>query len=454
MKSFTRFYGGVSIPDPDAEAYLLAAGITDNAMKAATNTLVKTLKLADVWDDLESAHPLLADKTNQLTYTEDYSNAAWGKAAVTVASVVQNTPVGTATCYNVIPTAVSAWHYLSRSLPLTLYGDGYYTISVYAKANGYDWLRFVVEDGIGNFARAWFNVNTGVLGTYGTSFAMNQINVAITPASDGFYRISFAYQYNGRPLLLWTSPSSADAQSGQWTGDGVSGVLVIGHQLEYSTTPTTYESVTASLMAPQMKYNLKNPLDTDAAHRIVWNNTATGFTRKGYTGVLAINNWGDIKLAPATYLLQDDVHLSMTSAVDYGLTATYIDFGLVDASGGVPSFHITPGFSTQGMRCRVNSANPTVLQFNSSTMGTFMANRVNATEIELYVDGALVDTETISSTGLSALSMYVGAINQNGAASVNSPRRLTFITTGKGLTVAKAAYLKSAITTFNNSIGR
>ena len=38
MKSFTRFYGGVSIPDPDAEAYLLAAGITDDAMKAAPYT--------------------------------------------------------------------------------------------------------------------------------------------------------------------------------------------------------------------------------------------------------------------------------------------------------------------------------------------------------------------------------------------------------------------------------
>jgi hypothetical protein len=336
-----------------------------------------------------------------------------------------------------------------------MYSDGYYNISVYAKANGYDWLRFVVEDGIGNFARAWFNVNTGVVGTYGTSaYNMNLTNVSITPASNGFYRISFAYQYGGRPLILWTSPSSADAQSGTWLGDGTSGVLVIGHQLEFSTTPTTYEPVTASLMAAQMKYNLKNPLDTDAAHRIVWNSTAGGFTKLGYTTNQTIDNWGNIKLVPATSLLQDDAHLSIASSVDYGITAQWIDFGLFDSSGVASSFHVTPGFGTQGMRCRVNSSVPTTLQFNSNTVGHFMANRVNSTQIELYVDGALVDTETAASTGLSSLSMYVGGINENGVTTGKTQRRLTFLTTGKGLTATKALYLKTAIAKFNTSIGR
>ena len=442
--------GGI---DPDALLFIEAAAITDGTSKSAINTLVKSFKAGGVWNNLEAAYPLLSDKTNQLTYTEDYSNAGWGKVAVTATSVSQNTPVGTSTCYNIVPTATTAWHYLSRSIPLAPYVDGDYVISVYAKANGYDWLRFVMEDGIGGFSRVWFNVNTGVVGTNNSGGSVYLKSVAITAESYGFYRISMVYQGDGRSLLLWTSPSSADNQSGTWLGDGTSGVLVIGHQLEFVSL-STYEPVTASVMASQAMYNLKNPLDTDAAHSIVWNSTLGGWSTKGYTESVNMNNYGNIKLVPATYLQQDNAHLSITIPIDYGLGAQFIDFGLFDSSGVASSFHVTPSFSTQGMRVRLNSSVPTTLQFNSTTIGTFMGNRVNSSQIELYVDGLLVDTETIASTGLSTLSMYIGGINENGLITVNPNRRLTFASVGNGLTAAQALAMKNAIATFNTTLNR
>ena len=83
-----------------------------------------------------------------------------------------------------------------------------------------------------------------------------------------------------------------------------------------------------------------------------------------------------------------------------------------------------------------------------------MGNRVNSSDIELYVDGVLVDTEAAVSTGLSALSMYIGGINQNGVVQVIPARRLTFATVGKGLTPAQALAMKNAITTFNTTLNR
>ena len=440
--------GGV---DPDALLFIEAAAITDGTSKSAINKLVKSFKAGGVWNNLEAAYPLIGDKINQLTQSEDLSSADWGKAAVTVSSVAQNTPIGTNTCYKIIPTATTTWHYLTRIIATIQYEDTI-VLSCYAKASGYDWLRILVEDGAGGYARAWFNVNTGVVGTNNSS-SLTLLDSVISAESDGFYRISIKVSGNGRPLGIWVSPSSADNQSGTWLGDGTSGVLATGLQLEYDTL-TAYESVTTSVLADQLKYNLKNPLDTDAAHRIVWNNELAGFSKKGFVGASAVNNWGNIKLAPVTYISQDDAHISMTSGTNYGLGATWIDFGLFDTTGGAASFHVTPDFSTQGMRVRVNSSAATVARFNTTTKGTFMGNRVNSSQIELYTDGVLVGTESVASTGLSSLSMYIGAINQDGVAQVKTARRLTFATTGKGLTAAQALAMKNAIATFNTTLNR
>lgn len=440
--------GGI---DPDALLFYTAAGITDSTSKSAINKLVKSFKAGGVWNNLEAAYPLVGDKINQLTQSEDLSSADWSKAAVTVSSVAQNTPIGTSTCYKIIPSATTTWHYLTRVVATIQYDDTL-VLSCYAKPSGYDWLRLLLEDGIGGYARCWFNVATGAIGTNNSS-SLTLLDSVITAESDGFYRISIKVLGNARPLNIWVSPSSADAQSGTWLGDGTSGVFATGLQLEYDSL-TAYETVTTSVLADQIKLNLKNPLDTDAAHRIVWNSEITGFSKKGYVGGNSLNNWGDIKLAPATYLSQNDAHLSITSGTDYGLTAQWIDFGLFESTGTSSSFHVTPGFDVQGMRVRLNSSVPTTLQFNTTTKGTFMGNRINSSQIELYVDGVLVDTETAASTGLSSRSMYIGGINENGTTTVKTARRLTFATVGKGLTSAQALAMKNAIATFNTTLNR
>lgn len=437
--------------DPDALLFIENASITTPSIQSAINTLVKDYKAGGVWNNLESSHPLVTDYKNQLTQSEDLSSSHWSKAAVTVSSVAQNTPIGTSTCYKIIPDATTNWHYLTRNIATMQYDDTL-VLSCYAKANGYDWLRILVEDGAGGYARAWFNVNTGVVGTNNAN-SLTLISAVITAESDGFYRISIKVSCNGRGLNIWVSPSSVDAQAGTWLADGASSVFVTGLQLEYNDL-TSYEAVTTSLMAEQFKWNLKNPLNTDAAHRIVWNNPIAGYSKKGYTGVPTINNWGDVKLPPATYISQNDAHLSITSQTDYGLTAQFIDFGLFDSTGAAASFHVTPGFSTQGMRVRVNSSSPTIARFNSTTLGTFLGNRVNSSEIELYTDGLLVGTESITSTGLSALSMYLGAINENGVATGKTLRRITLPTTGKGLTAGQALAMKVAHAKFNTALNR
>ena len=67
---------------------------------------------------------------------------------------------------------------------------------------------------------------------------------------------------------------------------------------------------------------------------------------------------------------------------------------------------------------------------------------------------SLDSAETIASTGLSTLSMYIGGINENGLITVNPNRRLTFASVGNGLTAAQALAMKNAIATFNTTLNR
>jgi hypothetical protein len=437
--------------DPDATAYLNFINMQDATYRNETQKLVKGLKIDGNWNDMEVLLPLQTDQHNQLSYTEDITNAVWTKVATTVTNISQTTPAGATVCSKLVPTTGNTFHYVYQTIGTTIFYDETVTIFCQAKADGYDWIRLVFDGGNGTFGRAWFNVNTGAVGT-SSAVGMTIVSTTITPSTNGFFQIALTLTGAERSGVVWFSPSSADNQSGTWAGDGTSGVLVTETQFEFGLLSDYEPVIGASFSGFQMSINLKNPQSTNAAHRVVWNN-ATGFSSKGYNGSVPSSNWGNMHLDPLTYLEKDNTHLSIFSLKEYGLRALWLDMGCFDSTANTGSLHVTPDFDAQGMRCRVNSSTPTSAHVNNVTTGMFMANRVNSTHIETYVDGILKTTEpAVSSTNLSPLNMYLGAINENGVATGKVGRRLGFATVGKGLTPTKALKLYNRILTFNNGI--
>jgi hypothetical protein len=122
-----------------------------------------------------------------------------------------------------------------------------YNISFYVKPNGYNY--FYLFDNSANSYSMTFNLITNtVISTSGTS------NVVIgTPDAAGWRKISFSFVQStsttGNTFIFKVHP---DANFGSFAGNGTSGVLVWGFQLNPGTAASTYfPTTTAAYHAPR-----------------------------------------------------------------------------------------------------------------------------------------------------------------------------------------------------------
>jgi hypothetical protein len=144
-----------------------------------------------------------------------------------------------------------------------------YVLSTYAKFYNTPYIAFKTNVG----AQAWFDVQTGATGSYTGS------NATITNEGNGWYRCALYFTssettgpYNQQIHLARTDNDLTFA------GTGTSGSYLWGAQFEngnllgpYRKTEGSGFAVSGSdSMLDQMKFNLKDPRDTDAGFRLVW----------------------------------------------------------------------------------------------------------------------------------------------------------------------------------------
>lgn len=166
-------------------------------------------------------------RTNLLTYSEQFDNAVWLKNGVVITANTTIAPDGTLTADTLMETAVSDTHrvYLPTGNVNTK------TSSVYAKSNGRDWLR--LECSAGNASvNAFFNLATGVLGT-----VTEGVIATITSIGNGWYRCT-AY-YAAHSGIMFCCTAAAD-NTYAYVGDNTKGIYIWGAQLEAGAAPTSY----------------------------------------------------------------------------------------------------------------------------------------------------------------------------------------------------------------------
>ena len=185
---------------------------------------------------------LEAAGTNLVTYSEQFNQ--WSGGAVTITTNTTTAPDGTSTADKVIPTAISAVHYLNYTTPQ---GAGTFTFSVYAKAAGYPRLGVRVYDGAAYQMFTAFDVSAGTIvsNTAGTA--------KIESVGNGWYRCSctgttVTGSMGSGPAfwVLESLPASANAPFTGFTGDGTSGTFMWGAQIEASPYATSYIPTVAS----------------------------------------------------------------------------------------------------------------------------------------------------------------------------------------------------------------
>jgi hypothetical protein len=191
-------------------------------------------------------------RTNVLTYSEQFDNAVWVKNNVTVTANTTASPAGTSTADTVTEnTAVAAQHGVSPPAIATTAGTSY-TMSVYAKNNGRRYLSLAT--GSANGVVATFDLQTGVISAAAAVLGAlwSSPSATITSAGSGWYRCTVtgidtvggartpAYALSN----VSTNPASGNGNL--YTGDGTSGVYLYGAQIEVGAFATSYIPTVAS----------------------------------------------------------------------------------------------------------------------------------------------------------------------------------------------------------------
>lgn len=274
--------------DSDASAFITATGLSGTTQKSAITTLVKDLKSSGLWSKMKAVYPMVTDNINQFSYSEDFTNAAWTKSAATVVSNSTTAPNGTNTADTINFTSGG---YVGQILTI----NSQTTFSIYAKYSTTRWLllsNYNITD-----KYSFFDLQNGVVG--GNA---NISNASIQDVGNGWYRCSITMTSAGSCNYYVRTTDNNNS----FTATG--GAYFWGGQLELASSLSTYQPIAttpSAFMASQMKYNLKDARDLDAAFRLTWSGgwtySATGATPNGTNGYIDTNLVGNTNISQGNF---------------------------------------------------------------------------------------------------------------------------------------------------------
>ena len=177
---------------------------------------------------------------NLVQQSETFSDAYWNKITSTITANTTTAPNGTLTA-DTLSVTTSTYSGLGRAITGV---SANYNVSIYAKKNTKSWLYLIDVQGTG--ARAWFDLDNGVLGTVASGYT-----ATITNVGDGWYRCTLSN--NNAQALAYYQLGLADANNGI-TPTSSGSAFIWGAQLVEGTTAQTYLPTTDRLNFPRLSY--------------------------------------------------------------------------------------------------------------------------------------------------------------------------------------------------------
>jgi hypothetical protein len=186
-----------------------------------------------------------ADPINKLLFTEQFDNAYWTKANLTVIPNAYQAPDGSFTADRIVETAaVSVFHDLSSSVSTSMTAGQYYNYSIYLRAGERSKIGIHFTNNAPFGGVIWPELSVDLITMAITGAQSNVLWPKIEDASNGWLRVSFT------ALCTVTSASAVavrprDASgTSVYTGDITKGFYAWGAQLQNSVSPTTYSAYT------------------------------------------------------------------------------------------------------------------------------------------------------------------------------------------------------------------
>lgn len=175
-------------------------------------------------------------RTNLLTYSEQFDNAVWVNSNATVAANTVVAPDGTVTADKIIPASGAVGSFYR---PTGVNSSQTVTLSFYAKAAEWRYVRLQFGISFSPQPAAWFDLQTGVI------VSQTGTGAQISSVGNGWFRISVTATWlSSSDANLYVNPSNLP--SSHTLGDGTSGIYFWGSQLEAGAFATSYIPTVAS----------------------------------------------------------------------------------------------------------------------------------------------------------------------------------------------------------------
>lgn len=262
-------------------------------------------------------------KANLLLRSEEFDNASWSKLNATVDADSEVALDGNITSDKLVENSdTSSQHRCTQSVSGTT-ENAVLTFSVFAKAEGRNWIRLANRTKGNVTLAAYFNLSDGTVGT-----VSNGVTAGIEHIVGGIYRCSHSLNVGtgGSSQLAQLHPASAD-NTVVYDGDGSSGIRFWGAQMEESAFPTSYiatAGVTVARNADAATITLSD-IEFDTGNNSGFIEARTAIV--GGTQTLISIDDGTIN--ERIYIERnssDEIHLLV---VDGGVTQADLNFGVV-----------------------------------------------------------------------------------------------------------------------------
>jgi hypothetical protein len=220
-------------------------------------------------------------RTNNLTYSEDFSNVIWSLSGASVTTNTAVSPAGTTSADSIVEDATTSGHRAAQTA--TLNSTVAYTATFFIKASGRTWATVLVDDNAGNGVRGFFNLSNGTLGTLSTSGTATNGSQSITAINNGWYRCTVSCipsTANSGSVRAFVSGTTADTVGTYAGSSGLTSVFVWGAQLEAGAFPTSYIPTTTTALTRAADVASVNTLSP-------WYNATAGTIYAEATGPIA-----------------------------------------------------------------------------------------------------------------------------------------------------------------------
>lgn len=179
-------------------------------------------------------------RTNLFSYSEQFDNSFWTKFSSTITVNETTAPDGTTTADKLVEDNTNANHLIQQTIVAS---NTSYTFSVFAKKAERNWVVLRSVNASFQNVKAWFNIDTGTIGTL-----QNGATTKITNVGNGWYKLEMTIPSFSTGFEFRISVSTGDGVD-SYLGTTGNGVYIWGAQLEsgsYATSyiPTTSASVT------------------------------------------------------------------------------------------------------------------------------------------------------------------------------------------------------------------